>query len=61
VESDMLRLLHGPNGPVYKDNQFHTFIMDDFGDIVEVKGHIKDLATEFLLSAFIFNQGDIGW
>lgn len=57
----MLRLSYGPSGPIYRDNQFRRFFMDDFGDVVELKGHIKELATDFLVSAFVYNQGDIGW
>jgi hypothetical protein len=57
----MLRLLYGPAGPIYKDDKFRTFFMDDFGDVVEVKGDIKELARDFLVSAFIYNEGDIGW
>lgn len=57
----MLRIHFTPNGPLYKDNKFRSFIMDDFGNTVEVLGHIKEARTEFMLSAFIFNEGDIGW
>jgi hypothetical protein len=57
----MMRVLHGPNGPIYKDEDLRTFIMDDFGNAIPLEGKILEQATAFLISAFIYNKDDTGF
>jgi hypothetical protein len=54
------KVIHGPAGTVYRDSEFRQYIMNDFGNAVPLEGKILEQAVDFMLSAFVFNSGDIG-
>ena len=55
-----MKVIHAAGAVVYKDERFASYLMDDFGNLVLIKDHLKELNANFLMSAFVFNKGDIG-
>lgn len=55
-----MTIIHCPTGTLYRDSQFNRYIMDDFGNTVLFEGTVKEQSVNFMLTAFVFNKGDIG-
>lgn len=51
---------HWPIATLYRDSQLKRYIMDNFGNTVLFDGIVKEQAVSFMLTSFVFNEGDIG-